>query len=82
MASTDRDALQDQVVTYLFDRLADGQSFVKSRHIATDLNISPKRAGQLLLRIERDDPRVTLTRRGGDSNGTTWQIVRQGESGP
>jgi len=78
MPTADRDALQDQVVTYLLNRLADGTPFVKSRHIAADMDISAKRAGHLLLRIERDDPRVDLERRGGDSNGTTWTIARPG----
>lgn len=76
MPAADRDTVQDRVVSYLLDRLADGTPFVKSRHVAADLDISAKRAGHVLSRIERDDPRVEMERRGGSSDGTTWELAR------
>ncbi|WP_425492654.1 DUF7123 family protein [Halorubrum rutilum] len=76
MPTADRDAAQDRIVDYLLGRLADEKPFVKSRYVAADLGISAKRAGHLLSRIESDDPRVELERRGGTSDGTTWEIAR------
>lgn len=74
MSTADRDALQDQIVSYLLAQLADGTPFVKSRHIASELDMSAKRVGHLLTTIEREDSRVNLERRGGNSDGTTWRI--------
>lgn len=76
MSASDRDALQNQVVDYLLDRIDQGQVYLKSRHIASELGLSAKRVGQLLARIDRDDPRVDLERRGGNSDGTTWRASR------
>ena len=76
MPAADRDIVQDRIVNYLLNRLADDTPFVKSRHVAADLDISAKRAGHVLSRIGRDDPRLKMERRGGNSDGTTWELAR------
>jgi hypothetical protein len=75
MPSTDRSVRQERIIAYLLERVDDDRPFVKSRYIASDLDISAKRAGHILSQIEREDPRIDLERRGGNSNGTTWRIT-------
>lgn len=75
MSTSNQDTLQERIVAYLLERLEQDQPFVKSHQIASELNTSAKRTGQLLVHIEHTDPRVDLKRRGGNSDGTTWRVA-------
>lgn len=79
MAPSEIPPLQRRLTAYLMNELtdADGAKFIKSRHIATDLDASVKRIGQAMATLEDDDSvPVVLHRRGGNSNGTTWKVDR------
>lgn len=60
-----------------------GSTFVKSRHIADEFDVSAKRIGIALAALE-DDPSTpfSMDRRGGNSNGTTWYIETPRASKP
>ena len=75
MPEADCDGLHERVVAYLFDRVEQERPYVKSRHVAAECDCSAKRVGHLLATIERDDLRLDLERRGGASDGTTWEIT-------
>lgn len=83
MTPSDSVSLQRQLREYLIDEIAanDGSAFVKSRHVAEDLDVSAKRIGIAMAALE-DDPSTPLLmrRRGGNSNGTTWYIERSSTS--
>ena len=68
------DDLQSRVQTYLLEGLKDGRSFVKSRHIAADLDASVKRVGAAMEALESGSTDVSLQRWGGQSDGITWYV--------
>ncbi|MFB6122146.1 MAG: hypothetical protein ABEJ78_01630 [Haloferacaceae archaeon] len=77
MTPSESTPLQHQLKEYLMDKIAanNGSTFVKSRHIADDFDVSAKRIGAAMAALE-DDSSIPLLmeRRGGNSNGTTWYI--------
>lgn len=75
MGQSDFEVLKTQIMEYLRDKVEDGDNFVKSHHVASDLDISVKRVGVAMSAIyEADDAPVTLTQWGGTSDGTTWYV--------
>lgn len=79
MTSSEFSSLQNRLQAYLTDVVANngGSAFVKSRHIAVELNVSAKRVGAAIAALENDTSTpFSVHRRGGDSNGTTWHIKK------
>lgn len=77
MPSSNFRSLQRRIYQHLLDELDSGQSpvFVKSRHIAAELDVSVKRVGSAMATLEQKEAKsFRLYRRGGNSNGTTWRI--------
>lgn len=74
MPSPSPEILRQQVIDYLLGQVEAGSAYVKSRHIATELNASAKRIGLLLAALEAEEPSITLERWGGNSDGTTWYV--------
>lgn len=68
------DELQARVQAYLVTELEAGRSFVKSRHIAADLDASVKRVGAAMNVLESTGTEIALQRWGGQSDGITWYI--------
>ena len=66
--------LQSRIQAYLLEELDDGRSFVKSRHIADDLDASVKRVGAAMEALESRTTDVSLQRWGGQSDGITWYV--------
>lgn len=80
MPLPDATPLRSQLTEYLLARLAaeSGTLFVKSKHIAADLDASTKEIGVTMAALE-DDPSLSfrMSRHGGMSDGTTWRIEPQ-----
>lgn len=80
MPVPDTRSLQTQLRAYLMDELTanSGSIYIKSRHIAGDVDASVKQIGAALAALERD-PAVPfmMQRRGGTSDGTTWYVNRR-----
>lgn len=74
MESQRYETLYEQISEYLIKKVEEGSPFVKSRHVASDLNLSVKRVGKLMASIERDDPQFDVERWGGSSDGVTWYV--------
>lgn len=69
--------LQRRLREYLMARLAseNGTLFVKSKHIAADLDASTKEIGVTMAALEEDHTTpFRMNRHGGASDGTTWRI--------
>lgn len=80
MPLPDSTPLQNQLTEYLLARLAstDGTLFVKSKHIADDLDASTKEIGITMAALEEDcSAPFQMGRHGGGSDGTTWRIQTQ-----
>lgn len=74
-STTFKHRLQD----YLSNKITatDEPTYIKSRHIAADLDESAKRVGIAMARLEDDaSTSFIIQRRGGNSDGTTWYIER------
>lgn len=79
MPLPDSTPLQDQLTEYLLTKLdtEDGTIFIKSKHIASDLEASNKEIGITMAALESDETTpFDVTRHGGSSDGTTWRIER------
>ena len=77
MPLPDSTPLQGRLSEYLQTRLdsTDGPLFVKSKHIAADLEASTKEIGVTMAALETDDTTpFRMVRYGGSSDGTTWRI--------
>lgn len=74
MQSPSYETLRQRISEHLIETVEDNSHFVKSRHIAADLDISAKRAGKVLMTLENNDSRFTLERWGGSSDGITWYV--------
>lgn len=77
MTRSDFASFQNRLQTYLINVAATdgGSAFVKSRHIAAELDVSAKRVGSAMAALENDSSTpVSIHRRGGSSDGTTWYI--------
>lgn len=77
MPLPDSTPLQSQLTEYLRTRLASekGAIFIKSKHIAADLEASTKEIGVTMAALEEDHTTpFRMRRHGGASDGTTWQI--------
>jgi len=77
MPLPDSTPLQDQLKEYLLARLAaeNGTLFIKSKHIAADLDASTKEIGVTMAALEEEyTTPFQMSRHGGASDGTTWQI--------
>lgn len=77
MTPSESTPLQHQLREYLMDKIAanNGSTFVKSRHIANDFDVSAKRIGAVMAALEDSSSApLLMERRGGNSNGTTWYI--------
>lgn len=79
MPLPDSTPLQDQLADYLLTKLdaEDGSTFIKSKHIANDLEASTKEIGVTMAALESDQTTpFNMTRHGGSSDGTTWRVER------
>lgn len=75
MPKSDFETLKARLSEYLRQQAATGPPFVKSRAVAADIDVSVKRVGAAIAALATDSPPgLTITRRGGDSDGTTWHI--------
>jgi hypothetical protein len=80
MPLPDATPLRSQFTEYLLTRLAaeDSTLFVKSKHIAADIDASSKEIGITLAALENDTTlSFRMSRHGGTSDGTTWRIEPQ-----
>lgn len=74
MSAPTLETLRKRISAYLIEEIEDESRYIKSRHIAAELDISVKRVGKVMATIEQEDPRVTLERWGGSSDGVTWYV--------
>ncbi|MCD2200497.1 hypothetical protein LPA44_11395 [Halobacterium sp. KA-4] len=72
--------LYDQIYQYLETELADGRAFIKSRHIAAELDVSAKRVGVAMSDIETNSTKYEFQRWGGGSDGVTWLIKQAADT--
>lgn len=53
---------------------ANGESYLKSRSIAEEIELSPKQIGSHMRRLQHHDTGVTVEK-WGYTNGTTWRVT-------
>lgn len=73
MVPSEHEELRRRLRDYLIQQAAteNGAMYIKSKHIAADLDVSVKRVGVAMGELEAAPLPFHLTQRGGDSNGTT-----------
>ncbi|MXR53053.1 hypothetical protein GRX03_15755 [Halovenus sp. WSH3] len=62
-----------RLLAYL-DAELDGESYLKSRDIAGDLELSAKEIGAMMARLQ-DEPVGPTIEKWGYTNGTTWRVT-------
>lgn len=72
----DDEELRQEILTYLRGRKADGGSYVKSTHVARELDLSAQKAGLYLKMLEDGGH---LERRNPDANRCVWRIQAEPE---
>lgn len=55
---------------------ANGESYLKSRCIAEEIDLSPKQIGSHMRRLQHHDTGVRIEK-WGYTNGTTWRVRRE-----
>jgi len=60
--------------TYLRQRAAEGEVYVKSKFIADDVNLSPKEIGALMVQL-RDSATDLEIEKWSYTSATTWRIT-------
>ncbi len=74
MSARSPEMLQKHITDYLKMCLEDGSTYVKSRHIADELDVSVKRVGAAMASLEANTDQFAITRWGGSSDGITWCV--------
>lgn len=76
MAPSEHELLRRRLRVYLIRQAetANGATYLKSKHIAADLDVSVKRIGVAMGELEAATLPFQLVQHGGDSNGTTWYV--------
>lgn len=62
-----------QLTDYLIEETAHGQIYVKSKQIATEIDLSSKEIGALMLKLSRRDQPVSVEK-WARSRGVTWCV--------
>lgn len=76
MAALDDDSAEARVIAYLEQELENGRAFVKSRYVASELDLSAKEVGQTLRTLATEPVAFEIESWGGRSDGTTWLVER------
>lgn len=76
MAALDDDSPEARVIAYLEQELENGRAFVKSRYVASELDLSAKEVGQTLRALATEPVAFEIESWGGRSDGTTWLVER------
>ena len=72
----DDDSAEARVTAYLEQELEGGRAFVKSRFVASELDLSAKEVGQAIRALATESGTFEIESWGGSSDGTTWLIER------
>jgi len=76
MTALNSDSPEARVLAYLEKELDEERLFIKSRHVAAELDLSAKKIGQTLRLLASGTPRFDIKPWGGSSDGTTWLVER------
>ncbi|MFT4921882.1 MAG: hypothetical protein ACI8XM_001089 [Haloarculaceae archaeon] len=74
--SRDSESKRQRLVAYLRERAAntDGDLYVKSRHIAEDIDLSAREIGARMAQLQTDPIDLTIER-WAYTGGTTWRVT-------
>jgi hypothetical protein len=67
----------DRLREYLHEQAADGEYYFKSKHVAGDLELTPKQVGTLITRLRKRETELSIER-WGYANATTWRVTLSG----
>jgi hypothetical protein len=77
MTSAEPSDVEQEVLAYIAEQVDDGTHYIKSSHITQALDLSVKRVGAAMAKLEKTSTPFEMTRWGGDSDGITWYITRR-----
>lgn len=67
-------AWDSRLEEYLLDQAGPGGGFVKSRHVASAMNVSSKKVGSAMYRLMHLSSDIKIEKWGGSSDGMTYYI--------
>lgn len=67
-----------KLITYLNDKVGNGKHYFRSKHIADDLDLTPKQIG-VFLASHNGEGGLTVEQR-ARSRSTTWKVTRSSQS--
>jgi hypothetical protein len=67
--------VQEDIESYLFEQVEEGQQYFKSKYIAEDLDLTSKTVGTNLGFLQDMTTRVVIESWSGGSSGRTWRIT-------